>query len=1549
MKVCAVHWQRELGSEADSAIAPDDSIDTLHVVARTLGASPTYYYRALLGASCGNGGSEWTPWGRIDLDILGDGDTGDVHMLLTTFNRRLYLFWAQFVDKPEPKQPGNQAGDSPPPALTHWEIRMAWSTYRDGTWSAKQISSDAVISNRFISSDPKDLKAFKGAVKEFESRSRQAHSKFRAVEAIVLASEAAMMVTMRALFSSARAIWKVACGFSSIFDDEWATFATLASYASAPTFPALEAMLKGDHTTFEKFVSDTYDQFNDLGGGKLTPAKSQVLDSYDALQSQRKTRDDAQAAYQKLAQAVKDFKSGKSDLAVPDFTRRTDHSIWLSSQDGVDIYVMRHDEATNPLNIGVFSLSDDGRSVSADGASARLDISRQIPHHSEPEINHFTIETAKHPGLDLEGMNDLLGKVHGASFTHERWLHHPVTAESMRPFFIAKRSEVHVALPHTREIETPRWQPAASTGRFGAIATAQASFGIPARHPNPPPNTKRKKYLFEPFHHPFTHDFLRRLERDGVDGLLTNRAQNPTDGDGGDQGGHFDTTFAPKPKFVGQPYAAYDVDFRHQGPYSLYNWELFFHAPHLIASRLMTDGRYEDARRWLHYIFDPTTPPSRADPLPQGYWKLQWFRDHDGTVGAEQLMTALATNSPDDLVSRIQAQIEQWHEHPADPHRIAALRTSAYRKAIVFKYLDNLIAWADSLFAQNTIETINQATQLYVLAAHLLGPRPEHVPQQPKIAPFAYHDLRGGLDDMSDMLAIVESAVHPHAHKQQRIARPVAKAMLGISHLPVTFQPQPAPPADGDAKASVRALCFCVPANPKIQTYFDTIDDRLFKIRNCMNIEGVVEQLPLFDPPIDPALLVRAAAMGLDLGSILSDLGAPLPFHRFNVMVQKATDVCNDVKSLGAQLLAALEKKDAEVLAALRASHETAMLEAIQEVKKQQLQEAKTNQASLESSREVTQKKHDYYASRDFINPFEVAQLGSMGAAAVMQFLGGVFAAGAASSSLILDMEIGPTGMGAHATAKTGGTNAGNAGRSFSEWMNMGAQALQTGAQAVGILGGYERRQDEWTFQKELAQKELAQIDKQIAAAEIRVSIAERELANQQLQIDHSKKIEETLRTKYTNADLYQWMITQISSTYYQAYKLAYDLAKRAERCYRYELGVASSSFIQFGHWDSLHRGLYAGEALALDLKRLEAAYLAADRREYEITRQISLVQHDPSAFIGLRENGTCIVDLPEELFDADYPGHYFRRLKTVSLTLPCVAGPYTPINCTLTLLESRVRTSATPASKPTSYPEHDAPNDARFSHAYGAIQSVATSHGQSDAGLFEVGFRDERYLPFEGAGAVSRWRIDLPRATNAFDFDSLSDVVFKISYTARDGGAPLAHSARQWLQKQRKTAIGDTDDGITRSTALGRLFRVRHEMSDEWIAFRNALAKGPAALTLPLGPDRFPYLFRGSKLAIVGLQLFATTSDPLPAFEVTLTPPGGDPMATTIKPRPDPADATILPAQPGWPASPGSSVAVVAGAGGSWSIAAAAGSPLAQARDLLVVATYTAELPAVQ
>ena len=51
---------------------------------------------------------------------------------------------------------------------------------------------------------------------------------------------------------------------------------------------------------------------------------------------------------------------------------------------------------------------------------------------------------------------------------------------------------------------------------------------------------------------------------------------------------------------------------------------------------------------------------------------------------------------------------------PFDPHALAIIRPSAYRKAIVMAYVDNLIDWGDMLFRQYTQESINEARMLYI-------------------------------------------------------------------------------------------------------------------------------------------------------------------------------------------------------------------------------------------------------------------------------------------------------------------------------------------------------------------------------------------------------------------------------------------------------------------------------------------------------------------------------------------------------------------------------------------------------------------------------------------------------------------------------------------------------------------------------------------------------------------------------------------------------------------------------------------------------------------
>ena len=252
------------------------------------------------------------------------------------------------------------------------------------------------------------------------------------------------------------------------------------------------------------------------------------------------------------------------------------------------------------------------------------------------------------------------------------------------------------------------------------------------------------------------------------------------------------------------------------------------------------------------------------------------------------------------------------------------------------------------------------------------------------------------------------------------------------------------------------------------------------------------------------------------------------------------------------------------------------------------------------------------------------------------------------------------------------------------------------------------------------------------------------------------------------------------------------------------------------------------------------------NRREYEITKHVSLLQHKPLALIQLRETGTCTVELPEALFDVDYPGHYMRRLKAVRLSIPCVVGPYTSLNCTLTLLRSKTRISAIDAG---TYADDLETENPRVTTNFAALESIATSSAQNDSGLFELNFRDERYLPFEGSGAISVWRLELPKTFRQFDYDTISDVILHLNYTSRAGGVGVQKAAVASLKKLLQ-------DAAVKPQA--RVFSLRHEFPSEWHRLRTvADNNGDHKQAFSLHKQRFPLMFQGNKITINGVEIF--------------------------------------------------------------------------------------------
>ena len=551
------------------------------------------------------------------------------------------------------------------------------------------------------------------------------------------------------------------------------------------------------------------------------------------------------------------------------------------------------------------------------------------------------------------------------------------------------------------------------------------------------------------------------------------------------------------------------------------------------------------------------------------------------------------------------------------------------------------------------------------------------------------------------------------------------------------------------------------------------------------------------------------------------------------------------MKALGAALLAALEKKDAEALALLRSGHEISLLNKIREVKLKQIDEAKSTKESLDKAKLVTAAKRDYYRDIKKTTTWEDVSLVLSGLSLVSQIVATVLDAVAGGAHLVPSITIGVSGAFGSpvTTVRYGGENIARGAESFATLAKDISGILSTAASMSATVASYERRWDDWKQQEKLANLELDQIDRQISAADFRRQIADQELINHDHQVENANEADTFMRDKYTNRELYNWMIGQISSLYFQGYQLAYDVAKRAERAYRFELGLDDSNFIQFGYWDSLKKGLLAGERLHQDLKRMEVAYLDLNRREYELTKHVSLLMYDPLKLVALKESGQCVVDLTEALFDLDYPGHYMRRIKSVSMTIPCITGPYTGVNCTLALVRSSIRKSN--VLRAGKYERDSEAEDSRFRDSIGSISSIATSSAQNDSGMFELNFRDERYLPFEGSGVISTWQIKLPAESNQFDISTVSDVILHVKYTAREGGEALGEKA-----------LGALPSGGR------RLFSLKHEFPSEWHRFLHSpdATTGDHIQQFQLTQDRFPFHLRKKSIKILKVHMFVTS-----------------------------------------------------------------------------------------
>lgn len=293
------------------------------------------------------------------------------------------------------------------------------------------------------------------------------------------------------------------------------------------------------------------------------------------------------------------------------------------------------------------------------------------------------------------------------------------------------------------------------------------------------------------------------------------------------------------------------------GANGIYFWELFFHMPHLVAWRLNEEGNYDDAQRWLHYIFNPAAQGRISDgstiPAPPDYWSVRPLVEQPA---AEAQGIALQLTTDVDALAK------------ADPQH--------YQKTIFMAYLRNLIAAGDASYRQYTNDGLSLARLYYHQVSTLLGPRP---------------DTRIVQHWQPNMLSSIEAQAREALTLRQH------ERSLSEESLLLGGSVNGAMGSDGDI--------FMAPLNTQLIGYWDTIDARVYNLHHNLTLEGLPMSVPLFAQP------VTLKSQDLDSSSL------PLPQKNSAEMI-KSSGTASQNESYVSAMINSAESPDKKKLGSVK-------------------------------------------------------------------------------------------------------------------------------------------------------------------------------------------------------------------------------------------------------------------------------------------------------------------------------------------------------------------------------------------------------------------------------------------------------------------------------------------------------------------------------------------------------------------------------------------------------------------------------------------------------
>ncbi|EKG38138.1 Tc toxin subunit A-related protein [Pseudomonas syringae] len=370
------------------------------------------------------------------------------------------------------------------------------------------------------------------------------------------------------------------------------------------------------------------------------------------------------------------------------------------------------------------------------------------------------------------------------------------------------------------------------------------------------------------------------------------------------------------------------------------------------------------------------------------------------------------------------------------------------------------------------------------------------------------------------------------------------------------------------------------------------------------------------------------------------------------------------------------------------------------------------------------------------------------------------------------------------------------------------SRALAFASERLTTEAEYERRSRGWQLEVDLAAFEMATLNQQIVEQDILVKSATIAVEEAKAQHVAMQEAYVSMTTGFTIIPTYNWLVARMTTVYAPAYDAVLSMCLALEGAWRYEIGdYERPQFIRTSGWNDNFRGMLAGESLQLDVLEMEAAYLQASERRINIRKTISLrsqmeIIEDSKWLKALQELSTkpLTFSLKAADFDRNYPGHYLRQLKHVSVSFKLQSGdPGGLQNLCAVLTQTGSTTLVKPDIEAAGLLYGARKSNPNLKTNLRAQQQIALSSSLSDDGrgvgnedwLCELMFDDGRYLPFEGTGAISNWTLEFPDAEVVKQFigedkeAAVTDIQLNIVYTAANGGSQFASSIKKLLKEQ--------------------------------------------------------------------------------------------------------------------------------------------------------------------